>query len=116
METEACSVFTQLVLIFCVLFSILGALCIIGGLMNGVSIVLYFRVIILRYRIKKLRVKKALAVSVPPRATFFGRTKGKHFLVEGPYEDKYLSLWKRKLWKRKRSKAAKSNDKKHENR
>lgn len=59
----------------------------------------FIRLLMVRYRYKKQCIKKALADRPPPRATFFGRTNGKYTMIEGPYEDQYLSKWKRRMWR-----------------
>ena len=75
------------------------------------EIVKCIRLLTARYRHKKQYIKKMLANNPPPRATFFGRTDGKYILVEGPYEDKYLSKWKRRMWKQNKKKRPQIADK-----
>lgn len=65
-----------------------------------------------KYKYKKQRIKKTLANNLPPKATFFSRTNGKYLMIEGPYEDKYLSKWKRKIWRRNKKNELQTVDKK----
>lgn len=72
----------------------------------------FIRLLIARYRHKKCYIKKVLANNTPPRATFFGRTDGKYIMIEGPYEDQYLSKWKRRLWRQNKRNRPQAADKK----
>lgn len=36
--------------------------------------------------------------SCPPKAVFFEKTGGKEKLVEGPYEEQYLTYKEKRLW------------------
>ena len=77
------------------------------------EIVRFIRLLMVRYRHKKRYIKKVLSESPPPRATFFGRTNGKYTMIEGPYEDQYLSKWKRILWRQNKRNRPQAADKKN---
>ena len=94
MEPESLEV-TRRIFAFCCLFFI--AVNIVVLLPEVIRVI---HLLLARYRHKKRHIKEILDNNTPPRATFFGRTDGKYTMIEGPYEDQYLSKWKRRLWRR----------------
>jgi len=79
------------------------------------EIIRFVRLLSIRRKYKKLhtKIEKVLVSSPPPRASFFSRTNGKYLMIEGPYEDKYLSSWKRRIWKRSKKNRLQPADKKN---
>lgn len=96
----------RLLSILCLLFIIVCSVALIPEIVNII------RLLMVRYRHKKRYIKKVLSGSPPPRATFFGRTNGKYTMIEGPYEDQYLSAWKRILWRQNKRSRPQVSDKK----
>ena len=95
----------RLLIILCLLFIIVCSVVLIPEIINSI------RLLMTRYRHKKQYIKKVLANSPPPRATFFSRTGGKYTMIEGPYEDQYLSRWKRILWRQNKKDRPQTADK-----
>ena len=106
MDPMAANEAHRLLALLCLIFSIVCSVALVPEIVNII------RLLMVRYRHKKRYIKKVLSESPPPRATFFGRTDGKYTMIEGPYEDQYLSKWKRILWRQNKRSRPQVGDKK----